>query len=311
MVGHRAVGGPSRATLASRCSGVARSHERQHRVNFANGNLSIAPLPRCPAGRVRHGARSATGERRAAGELFLEDLTSPELAAAIRAGKTTILVPIGGTEQNGPHMVLGKHNVRVEGAGRTRSRASSATRWSRRSSPTCRRAVSTRRPGTCVIRERSRCRPRRVPQGARVRGAQPQARRIPRHRVPRRSPATTRRTTRSWREQLNREWAAARCACTRSSSTTVRPRSAFAQALRQRGYSEPRSAPHAGLADTSLDAGGRSGARAAERSRPQAAGPTRRCRRSAPRYAPSSASSGVDAIVAQSVAAIRAAVAHR
>jgi creatinine amidohydrolase len=46
--------------------------------------------------------------------VFLEDLTSPELAAAIRAGKTTILVPIGGTEQNGPHMVLGKHNVRVK-----------------------------------------------------------------------------------------------------------------------------------------------------------------------------------------------------
>jgi creatinine amidohydrolase/Fe(II)-dependent formamide hydrolase-like protein len=46
--------------------------------------------------------------------VFLEDLTSPELAAAIRAGKTTILVPIGGTEQNGPHMVLGKHNARAK-----------------------------------------------------------------------------------------------------------------------------------------------------------------------------------------------------
>jgi len=46
--------------------------------------------------------------------VFLEDLTSPELAAAIRAGKTTVLVPIGGTEQNGAHMVLGKHNVRVK-----------------------------------------------------------------------------------------------------------------------------------------------------------------------------------------------------
>ena len=46
--------------------------------------------------------------------LFLEGLTSPELAAAIRSGKTTILVPIGGTEQNGPHMVLGKHNVRAK-----------------------------------------------------------------------------------------------------------------------------------------------------------------------------------------------------
>jgi creatinine amidohydrolase len=43
----------------------------------------------------------------------LDDYTWTELATAIHAGKTTIIVPIGGTEQNGPHMVLGKHNVRV------------------------------------------------------------------------------------------------------------------------------------------------------------------------------------------------------
>jgi len=43
----------------------------------------------------------------------IEDMTWPELQARIQAGSTTILVPIGGTEQNGPHMVLGKHNVRV------------------------------------------------------------------------------------------------------------------------------------------------------------------------------------------------------
>jgi creatinine amidohydrolase/Fe(II)-dependent formamide hydrolase-like protein len=45
--------------------------------------------------------------------LILEELTWPELRDAIKAGKTTILVPIGGTEQNGPHMVLGKHNARA------------------------------------------------------------------------------------------------------------------------------------------------------------------------------------------------------
>jgi creatinine amidohydrolase len=43
----------------------------------------------------------------------IEDLTWTELKARIAAGTTTILVPIGGTEQNGPHMVLGKHNVRA------------------------------------------------------------------------------------------------------------------------------------------------------------------------------------------------------
>lgn len=45
--------------------------------------------------------------------VYLEDLTSPELAARIAAGTTTALVPIGGTEQSGPHIVLGKHNVRA------------------------------------------------------------------------------------------------------------------------------------------------------------------------------------------------------
>ncbi len=46
--------------------------------------------------------------------VYLEDLTWPELRADLAAGTTTILVPIGGTEQNGPHMALGKHNVRVK-----------------------------------------------------------------------------------------------------------------------------------------------------------------------------------------------------
>jgi creatinine amidohydrolase len=50
---------------------------------------------------------------RAADTVFLEELTWTELRDLIRSGKTTILVPIGGTEQNGPHMALGKHNTRV------------------------------------------------------------------------------------------------------------------------------------------------------------------------------------------------------
>jgi creatinine amidohydrolase len=45
--------------------------------------------------------------------IFLEELTWTELRDLIRSGKTTIIVPIGGTEQNGPHMALGKHNLRV------------------------------------------------------------------------------------------------------------------------------------------------------------------------------------------------------
>src|SRR6266478_5333805 len=49
----------------------------------------------------------------ASGTVFLEELTWTELRDLIQSGKTTIIVPIGGTEQNGTHMVLGKHNLRV------------------------------------------------------------------------------------------------------------------------------------------------------------------------------------------------------
>ena len=48
-----------------------------------------------------------------AASVHLEELTWTELRQRVSAGTTTVLVPIGGTEQNGPHMVLGKHNVRV------------------------------------------------------------------------------------------------------------------------------------------------------------------------------------------------------
>jgi creatinine amidohydrolase len=42
--------------------------------------------------------------------VYLEDLTWPEVREAIASGKTTAIVYTGSTEQNGPHMALGKHN---------------------------------------------------------------------------------------------------------------------------------------------------------------------------------------------------------
>jgi creatinine amidohydrolase/Fe(II)-dependent formamide hydrolase-like protein len=46
--------------------------------------------------------------------VFLEDLTWIELRDRVAAGTTTIIIPTGGTEQNGPHMALGKHNFLVK-----------------------------------------------------------------------------------------------------------------------------------------------------------------------------------------------------
>mgnify|MGYP001808639204 FL=1 len=45
--------------------------------------------------------------------VFLEELTWTEVESAIASGSTTIIVPTAGTEQNGPHMVLGKHKYRI------------------------------------------------------------------------------------------------------------------------------------------------------------------------------------------------------
>jgi len=45
------------------------------------------------------------------GSLFIADLTWPEVRDAIAQGKTTAIYYAGSTEQNGPHMALGKHTV--------------------------------------------------------------------------------------------------------------------------------------------------------------------------------------------------------
>ena len=45
--------------------------------------------------------------------VFIDELTWEETRDLMKAGKTTVIVPTGGTEKNGYHMVLGKHNYVV------------------------------------------------------------------------------------------------------------------------------------------------------------------------------------------------------
>ncbi len=75
------------------------SHRRPGRAGARIAGLLLALAGALPAA--------------AAPGVFLEDHTSPELAEAIRGGATTVLLPIGGTEQNGAHIALGKHNARA------------------------------------------------------------------------------------------------------------------------------------------------------------------------------------------------------
>jgi creatinine amidohydrolase len=50
--------------------------------------------------------------------LLLADMTWVEVRAALEHGYTTVIVPSGGIEQNGPHMIVGKHDYIVQAAAR-------------------------------------------------------------------------------------------------------------------------------------------------------------------------------------------------
>ena len=57
---------------------------------------------------------AATAAAAAPRSVYLEQLTSAEVRDALREhALTTAIIPVGGTEQSGPHMALGKHNVRA------------------------------------------------------------------------------------------------------------------------------------------------------------------------------------------------------
>jgi creatinine amidohydrolase len=49
--------------------------------------------------------------------VYLEELTTQEVATMVSrspSAPSVVIIPIGGTEQNGPHMAIGKHNTRVK-----------------------------------------------------------------------------------------------------------------------------------------------------------------------------------------------------
>jgi creatinine amidohydrolase/Fe(II)-dependent formamide hydrolase-like protein len=45
--------------------------------------------------------------------VYMEEMTWVEVRELIRGGATTVIVPTGGIEQGGPHLVIGKHNYIV------------------------------------------------------------------------------------------------------------------------------------------------------------------------------------------------------
>jgi creatinine amidohydrolase/Fe(II)-dependent formamide hydrolase-like protein len=49
--------------------------------------------------------------------IWIEEMTWMEVRDALAAGKTTVIVPTGGVEQNGPYLATGKHNYILRATG--------------------------------------------------------------------------------------------------------------------------------------------------------------------------------------------------
>ena len=99
---------PCRLTCLKACRvtlpGTMDQHSRFSRVKYFRAFLALWAL----LSLLLQGACALPAS--AGKPLFLEDMTSPEVAQAIADGRKTAIIYFGSTEQNGPHMVLGKHN---------------------------------------------------------------------------------------------------------------------------------------------------------------------------------------------------------
>ena len=254
-------------------------------------------------------AASAAALAEPPGSVFLEDLTSPELAAAIRTGKTTILVPIGGTEQNGPHMVLGKHNVRAKAlAGRIARELGNAlvapviayVPEGGVNPPT----GHMRYPGTITVPADVY---RKVLESAarsfRLAGF--------RDIVFLGDSGDYQKDNEIVARQLDREWTGAGVRVVAIVEYYRSATDGFAMTLRQRGYSDAEIGRHAGLADTALALAIDPGLVRSEQQVIQIASAPPGVSGDPRRATAELGKPGIDMIVTQSVAGIRAAVARR
>lgn len=246
--------------------------------------------------------------------VFLEDLTSTEVRDQIRAGRRTIIIPIGGTEQNGSHMVLGKHNVRV----RILAEKIALTLGDALVAPVVAYAPEGGlAPPTAHMRFAGTI---SIPDEVFQKTLEYAARSLVLHGfrdvVFIGDHGDYKKDLQAAADRLNREWAQlpskprahALAEYYRAAST------GFAATLRQRGYSDDEIGTHAGLADTSLALA--VDPRLVRRELTRTAGASRPGAEEGVRGDPRRASAelgqiGVDAIVRESVEAIRRATAKR
>lgn len=182
--------------------------------------------------------------------VFLEELTWMELREQVRSGKTTIIVPLGGTEQNGPHMVLGKHNVRVKAL----SEKIATALGDALVAPVVAYVPEGRvQPPTSHMRFVGTV---TMPEETFEKVLEYAARSFKQHGF--RSIVFLgdhggyQANIKAVMERLNREWAASSVRVQAPAEYYRASQDAYVRALKNRGYREEEIGTHAGLADTSL-----------------------------------------------------------
>jgi len=180
----------------------------------------------------------------------LEDLTWTELRDEIGAGRTTIIVPIGGTEQNGPHMVLGKHNVRVKALAERIARALGNALVAPVLAYVPEGGIAPpqahmRFPGTITMADDTYARVlESAARSFRLHGF--------RDIVLLGDHGGYRKIDQAVATRLNREWAASAARVHAVDEYYLAVETDYPRALKQKGYRDEEIGTHAGLADTSL-----------------------------------------------------------
>ena len=84
----------------------------------ARGNLSAEDRARRAAEQERELQEALRTPRpiEAVNSVWIEELTWMEVRDALAAGQTTVIIPTGGIEQNGPYLATGKHNYVLRAA---------------------------------------------------------------------------------------------------------------------------------------------------------------------------------------------------
>lgn len=254
-------------------------------------------------------AIAACGPAMAQASVHLEELTWTELRDRVKAGATTVIVPIGGTEQNGPAMVLGKHNVRVKllagriAAGLGRALVAPVVAYVPEGAidpPT----AHMRFPGTITI-----------PESTFESMLEYAARSFRQHGfrdvVLIGDHGGYRRNMKRVADKLNREWAATPVRVHALDDYYVAAVDVHAAALRARGFSDAEIGSHGGLADTSLSLALDPRLVRAERLQDGKPGPAEGVDGDPSRATAELGELPAERIVARSIAAIQKAVARR